>query len=94
MAEPANKLHFNKDQVTPVRGFWSLTMYDERQLLAANPIDRFAIGDRDKLAFNPDGSLDLYIQRESPGREKQSNWLPGSREWLIHDEPPALLAEG
>lgn len=69
-------LHFNKDQVPPVHGFWSLTMYNERQLFAANPIDRFAIGDRDKLAFNPDGSLDLYIQRESPGRDKESNWLP------------------
>jgi hypothetical protein len=69
-------LHFNRDQVPPVRGFWSLTMYNERQLLAANPIDRYAIGDRDKLAFNPDGSLDLYIQREPPGRDKESNWLP------------------
>jgi hypothetical protein len=69
-------LHFNKDQHPPVRGFWSLTMYNERQLLAANPIGRYAIGDRDKLAFNPDGSLDLYIQRESPGQDKASNWLP------------------
>ncbi len=69
-------LHFNKDQVPPVRAFWSLTMYNERHLLATNPIDRYAIGDRDKLAFNPDGSLDLYIQRESPGQDKASNWLP------------------
>jgi hypothetical protein len=69
-------LHFSKDQIPPVRAFWSLTMYNEKQLLAANPIDRFAIGDRDKLAFNPDGSLDLYIQRESPGKDKESNWLP------------------
>jgi hypothetical protein len=69
-------LHFDKDQVPPVRGFWSLTMYDQRQLFTANPINRYAIGDRDKLAFNADGSLDLYIQRESPGRSEQSNWLP------------------
>jgi hypothetical protein len=59
-----------------VNAFWSLTMYDERQLFAANPIDRYAIGDRDKLTFNPDGSLDLYVQRESPGQDKESNWLP------------------
>jgi hypothetical protein len=69
-------LHFNKDQVPPVHAFWSLTMYNEKQLFAANPIDRYAIGDRDKLAFNPDGSLDLYIQRESPGQDRESNWLP------------------
>jgi hypothetical protein len=52
-------LHFDKNQIPPVRGFWSLTMYDQRQLFADNPIDRYAIGDRDKLKFNPDGSLDL-----------------------------------
>ena len=69
-------LHFNKDQVPPVHAFWSLTMYNEKQLFAANPIDRYAIGDRDKLSFNPDGSLDLYIQRESPGQDKEANWLP------------------
>src|SRR5690606_18681073 len=57
-------LHFTKDQIPPVRAFWSLTMYDERQLFTANPINRFAIGDRDKLQYNSDGSLDLYIQTE------------------------------
>jgi hypothetical protein len=69
-------LHFAKEQIPQVRGFWSLTMYNERQAFAANPIDRYAIGDRDKLTFNPDGSLDIYIQRESPGKDKESNWLP------------------
>jgi hypothetical protein len=69
-------LHFDKNQIPPTRAFWSLTMYNERQIFAANPINRYAIGDRDKLAFNSDGSLDLYIQRESPGKEKESNWLP------------------
>ncbi|WP_323844260.1 DUF1254 domain-containing protein [Microbulbifer magnicolonia] len=69
-------VHFDRGQLPPVRAFWSLTMYNDRQLFADNPIDRFAIGDRDKLELNPDGSLDLYIQRESPGPEKESNWLP------------------
>ncbi|CAD5109945.1 DUF1254 domain-containing protein [Zestomonas carbonaria] len=69
-------LHFAKEQIPPVRAFWSLTMYDERQLFTENPIERFAIGDRDKLVFNPDGSLDIYIQRESPGKDKEDNWLP------------------
>jgi len=69
-------LHFNANEVPPVRAFWSLTMYNDKQFFAANPIGRYAIGDRDKLAFNPDGSLDLFIQRETPGKDKESNWLP------------------
>lgn len=73
------RLHFEADQIPPVRAFWSLTMYDDRQLFAENPIDRYAIGDRDDLEFNEDGSLDLYIQRDSPGPEREANWLPTPR---------------
>jgi len=51
-------------------------MYDDQGFQVPNPIDRFAVGDRDKLKFNADGSLDLYIQHESPGKDKESNWLP------------------
>lgn len=69
-------LHFAKEQIPPADAFWSLTMYGADQFFVANPIDRFAIGDRDKLAFNADGSLDLYIQKDSPGADKESNWLP------------------
>lgn len=69
-------MHFAKGEIPPARAFWSLTMYDQRQLFAANPINRYAIGDRDPLKFNADGSLDLHIQRESPGPDKVSNWLP------------------
>ena len=69
-------LHFEKDQLPPADAFWSLTMYGADQFFVANPIDRFAIGDRDKLRFNADGSLDLYIQHDSPGEARQSNWLP------------------
>ncbi|HQS48913.1 MAG: hypothetical protein B7Y12_12025 [Rhizobiales bacterium 24-66-13] len=72
-------MHFAKEQLPPVRAFWSLTMYDERQLFTENPLDRYAIGDRDKLVFNPDGSLDLYIQRESPRKDKEANWLPAPK---------------
>lgn len=71
-------LHFDKNQLPPARAFWSLTMYGADQFFVANPINRYAIGDRDKLTFNPDGSLDLYIQRESPGKERESNWLPAA----------------
>jgi hypothetical protein len=69
-------MHLEKDQIPPVRAFWSLTMYNDRQLFAENPINRYAIGDRDDLVFNPDGSLELYIQREYPGEDRESNWLP------------------
>ncbi len=69
-------LHFEPGQAPPADAFWSLTMYDQRQLFTANPINRFAIGDRDPLAYHPDGSLDIYIGRESPGADLESNWLP------------------
>jgi hypothetical protein len=69
-------LHFGKDQLPPAEAFWSLTMYDACGFPVANPINRFAIGDRDRLKYNRDGSLDLYIQYENPGPDKESNWLP------------------
>jgi hypothetical protein len=69
-------IHFAQGELPPVRAFWSLTLYDDRQLFAANPLNRYAIGDRDSLKKNADGSLDLYIQRDSPGKDKESNWLP------------------
>lgn len=69
-------LHFEKKQLPPVNAFWSLTIYDARGFFTENPIGRYAIGDRDRLRYNPDGSLDLYIQHDRPGAEKESNWLP------------------
>ena len=79
MAENKYVLHFDKDELPPVDAFWSLTMYDAEGFQAANPLNRFAIGDRDALKFNPDGSLDLYIQNENPGPDKESNWLPAPK---------------
>jgi len=73
-------MHFTKDQIPPVKGFWSLTLYNDKQFFVENPLNRYAIGDRDKLKFNPDGSLDLYVQHESPGKEKESNWLPAPKD--------------
>jgi hypothetical protein len=69
-------LHFGKKELPPVNAFWSVTMYDEAGFQVANPINRFAIGDRDDVKYNSDGSLDLYIQNVSPGSDKESNWLP------------------
>lgn len=76
-------LHFDANELPPARAFWSLTMYDERQLFTANALRRYAIGDRDDLAFNPDGSIDLLIQRDSPGQDKESNWLPAPQSGLF-----------
>lgn len=72
-------LHFKKEELPPVSAFWSVTMYDAEGFQVANPIDRFAIGDRDALKYNEDGSLDIYIQSESPGADKESNWLPAAK---------------
>ncbi len=69
-------LHFAKGKLPPADAFWSLTMYDADGFPIANPLKRYAIGDRDTLAFADDGSLDIYIQPSSPGKEKESNWLP------------------
>jgi hypothetical protein len=76
-AENKYVLHFNKEELPPVGAFWSLTMYDAEGFQVANSINRFAIGDRDALKFNGDGSLDLYIQNQNPGSDKEANWLPG-----------------
>lgn len=59
-----------------MNALWSLTMYNAKQAFVANQINRFAIGDRDKLKLNPDGSLDIYVQHYSPGKYKESNWPP------------------
>ncbi|MFG1348651.1 DUF1254 domain-containing protein [Xanthobacter autotrophicus] len=69
-------MHFSKGQLPPVKGFWSLTMYDENYFFVANPINRYSISQRQNLKTNADGSIDLYIQHDSPGPDKESNWLP------------------
>ena len=69
-------LHFERKELPPVEAFWSITMYDKDGFPIANPLNRFAIGDRDELKYNPDGSLDLHIQSENPGKDKEGNWLP------------------
>lgn len=70
------RMHFEKGGLPPVRAFWSITAYDQGGYFIPNAINRYAIGDRDRLKFNADGSLDLYIQGPNPGPERESNWLP------------------
>ena len=69
-------LRFPKTDLPPVEAFWSVTLYDNDGFAIANPMKRQAIGDRDALKYNEDGSLELFIQRTSPGKDKESNWLP------------------
>lgn len=69
-------IHFDKGQTPPAEGFWSITMYDAGYFFVANPINRYSISARENLKANADGSIDLYIQKDSPGADKESNWLP------------------
>jgi hypothetical protein len=73
-------LRFEKGQLPPVNDFWSITLYRGDTLtLAENPIKRYSIGDRTPgLKIADDGSLTIYIQKDSPGKDKESNWLPSS----------------
>src|SRR5262249_18593162 len=92
-------MHFPKGQLPPVHGFWSLTMYDDKYFFVNNPINRYAISPRQNLKSNPDGSTDLYIQKDSPGADKESNWLPAPagkfvlmlRMYWPKEESPSIL---
>lgn len=70
------RLHFAASELPPARAFWSVTAYDGDGYLIANPQGRYALGDRDPLRYNADGSLDLWLQHEAPVAELQGNWLP------------------
>ncbi len=70
---------FRKGLTPPVDGFWSLTMYDAQYFFVDNPLNRYSISARQHLKANADGSIDLYIQNESPGADKEANWLPAPK---------------
>jgi hypothetical protein len=77
----ANKytIHFDKGATPPVNAFWSLTLYDSDGFQVANSLNRFAVSSWMPFKYNPDGSLDLYFQNESPGADKEVNWLPAPK---------------
>jgi len=97
----ANKyvMRFPKGLLPPVKGFWSLTMYDEHYFFVANPINRYSISARQNLKANADGSVDLFIQKESPGADRQANWLPAPagkfilmlRMYWPNPNPPSII---
>src|SRR6202790_1624154 len=77
----ANKytIHFDKGATPPVNAFWSLTLYDREGFQVANSLNRFAVSSWMPFKYNPDGSLDLYFQNESPGADREVNWLPAPK---------------
>jgi hypothetical protein len=98
-------LTFAKDDLPPVNAFWSITMYDGKtQLLIQNPINRYLINSPmlPSLKKNKDSSLTIYIQKDSPGKDKESNWLPAPegpifmvmRLYWPKTEPPSILPPG
>src|SRR5437763_3497921 len=98
-------LTFAKDQFPPVNAFWSVTMYDGKtQLLIKNPINRYLINSpmESNMKKNADGSLTLYIQKASPGADKEANWLPAPNDLIYlvmrlywpKTEPPSILPPG
>jgi hypothetical protein len=97
----ANKyvMHFDKGKLPPANGFWSLTMYDAGYFFVANPLNRYTLSARNKLKKNADGSVNLYLQHENPGKDKESNWLPAPADKFVlmlrmywpRETPPSLL---
>jgi hypothetical protein len=71
-------IHFEKG-ATPVNAFWSITLYDREGFQVANSLNRFAVSSWMPFKYNADGSLDLYFQNESPGKDKEANWLPAPK---------------
>jgi hypothetical protein len=71
------EITFAKGEEPPVDGFWSLTLYNDKHLFHANELKRYSLGTKNKnLQRNTDGSLTLYAGSKSPGKDKESNWLP------------------
>lgn len=95
-------MRFAKGQLPPAEAFWSLTMYDDQYFFVDNPLDRYTLSSRNELRANPDGSVDLYLQHESPGPDKESNWLPAPagrfipmlRLYWPREAPPPSILDG
>jgi len=72
-------LHFESSAIPPANAFWSVTLYDGEGYQVPNSLNRFAVSSWMPFKFNPDGSLNLYFQNESPGADKDANWLPAPK---------------
>src|SRR5271170_7197799 len=92
-------VHIDKGQMPPVDGFWSITMYDATYFFVPNPLNRYTVSSRNKFVTNADGSVDLYLQADSPGKAKEANWLPAPKAKFIpmlrlywpKESPPSII---
>jgi hypothetical protein len=92
-------MHFDKGQMPPAKAFWSLTMYDASYFFVPNAMNRYTLSSRDKFVANADGSVDLYLQAQSPGKAKEPNWLPAPKTKFVpmmrlywpSETPPSIL---
>ena len=92
-------MHIDKGQFPPVNGFWSLTMYDANYFFVPNALNRYTLSQRSKFVTNADGSVDLYLQADSPGKAKEANWLPAPKAKFIpmfrlywpKETPPSII---
>jgi hypothetical protein len=92
-------MHFDTGQLPPVNGFWSLTMYNAKYFFVNNPLNRYTLSSRNKFNENEDGSVDLYLQAENPGADKEANWLPAPagrfipmlRLYWPKETPPSII---
>lgn len=97
----ANKyvIHFAKDETPPTNAFWSVTMYNDKYFFVDNPLNKYTVSPRNNLKYNEDGSLDVLIQNESPGKDHEENWLPAPsgkfvlmmRIYWPKNTPPSIL---
>jgi hypothetical protein len=69
-------IHFDEGATPTANAFWSITLYDDDGFQVANDLNRFAVSSWMPFESNPDGSLDVYFQHESPGQDREANWLP------------------
>ena len=76
-------MHIERGQFPPVDGFWSITMYDANYFFVPNALDRYTLSARNQFVTNPDGSVDLYLQADAPGKDKEANGLPAPRAKFI-----------
>jgi len=92
-------IHFDKGKLPPVKGFWSLTMYNDEFFFVPNALNRYTLSSRSKFQYNKDGSVDLYLQHQSPGKALEANWLPAPagrfvpmlRLYWPNETPPSIF---